>query len=149
MSSKQYLSDEVPIEYGIKKTWRIALVAPDGEILSSKGLGHSSSPAASIVAYHAIREFLPTTNWACKDLLCMDVGQMLELSRLRSWHCYRLAWGDRDPLDRDSVYPNGIDRTWTLYFCSNGSNKVLLTGELPEHWWDWSVDDRYHYIQNL
>jgi hypothetical protein len=29
---QQYLSDEIGIEYGIKKTWRVALVAPDGEI---------------------------------------------------------------------------------------------------------------------
>ena len=145
----QYLDDSIGIEYGIKTTWRIALVAPDGEILFSKGLGYSSTVSATSVALHYVRDFLPTTNWCGKELFLMAPTQMLGLSELRKWHNFRLAWGDGDPDAANSELPNGKDLDWTFYYCANGCDNVITSGRLPEEWWDWDDDDRYHYLQNV
>ena len=146
----QYWSDEIGIEYGIKKTWRIALVAPDGEILHSKGFGYSSSVPAQSVAYNAIQEFLESNpGWTGSSLVLQDIPQMLGSDRLKQWHCFRLAWGDNDPNEPFADSPNGRDLEWKFYFCANGRNQVLLTGSLPAEWWEWDDSHRYHYIQNV
>ena len=146
----QYLSEEVEIEYGSKKAWRVALIAPDGEILYAKGLGYRSSAPARSVAYNAIEKFLESNpGWTGSSLVLADVPQMLGLKRLKQWHCFRLAWGDNDPNEPFADSPNGCDLEWKFYFCANGRNQVLLTGSLPAEWWEWDDSHRYHYIQNV
>ena len=146
----QYLSEEVEIEYGSKKAWRVALVAPDGEILYSKGLGYRSSAPARTIAYNAIEKFLESNpGWTGSSLVLADVPQMLGLKRLKQWHCFRLAWGDNDPNEPFADSPNGRDLEWKFYCCANGRNQVLLTGSLPAEWWEWDDSHRYHYIQNV
>ena len=146
----QYLSDEIGIEYGIKKTWRVALVAPDGEILYSKGLGYYSCVDAQSVAYHSIQKWLiANPEWSGSSLVSRNISQMLGLDGLKEWHCFRLAWGNNDPNESYADAPNGRDLEWKFYFCANGRNQVLLTGSLPAEWWEWDDSHRYHYIQNV
>jgi hypothetical protein len=82
-------------------------------------------------------------------LVLRGPSQMLSLNELKAWHCFRLAWGDGDPLADYADSPNGRDDDWTLYFCSNGRKQPILAGKLPDGWWDMDDDEHYHYLQNV
>jgi hypothetical protein len=134
--------------YGSSRGWRTALIAPSGEIVDVATCGNDFVTAANAMAFKEIKKYL------CGDgailcsasLVAMDVSQMLGIGALKNWHSLRMAWGDSDPSDSSSVYPNGRDREWHLYWCGNGEKDVLLSGLLPEGWWEMDEDERYGLI---
>lgn len=148
--TQQFIDGSEFSGYGASLGWRVALISPKGEVVDATTLGYDNAvPAASLV-YGEIREYLqsPTCTWCGADTVVRDVAQMLGLSGLRQWHNFRLAWGDADPNEAYAECPNGRDTKWTLYFCANGRNSVVLTGQLPEGWWEMDEDDQYEYLLN-
>lgn len=144
----QYLEDTVGIQHGNGRKWRVALVAPDGQILTSQSLGYSSTDIALSSVLSQIASEIKDSTWSGKDLFLMDPGQMLGLAELRRWHNFRLAWGEGDPEARFSECPNGVDLHWNFYYCANGRCELITSGRLPEGWWKWDEEERWHYKEN-
>lgn len=135
------------------KGWKQALVREDAqgnqEIVSIRDYGYNSGDWGVIYAIPEIREWFENNKDYCgSELVLMDIGQMLMLSSLLKWHSFRVAWGDEKP-SATSYYSNknkGLE--WKLYLCSNGRDKLLTSGTLPEDWWESDTERRSWYLQN-
>lgn len=135
------------------KGWKHALVREDEngnqEIVAMEDCGFVSGDWGVLYAIPEIKEWLENnTNYCGAELVLMHMSQMLMLSSLLRWHNFRVAWGDEKPSD-SSYYSNkakGLE--WRLYLCSNGRDKLLTSGKLPDDWWDIDDAGKDWYLQN-
>jgi hypothetical protein len=130
------------------KGWRTVLIAPDGEIMNVVELGKKPQNYAVEVAALAIEKWLPTTTLSCKEFILKDVSEMLTNEKLLKHHVFRLAWGNINPTAKWAWAPEGHTH-WTLYWCGNGLQEPLISGELPEDYWSWDLDERANYLESI
>ena len=127
--------------------WKVQLVSPSGEVVGEESYGYASTTPEMSLAFREIEKFLKNCNWNTKEIVLLDISQMLSNEALFGWHNFRLSWGELNPLKDFAAYPNGEDTHWTLFYYSNGALQKLLQGSLPDDWWHLSSTERWAYLQ--
>jgi hypothetical protein len=124
--------------------WTMKLVSPKGEefTMDNNFGGYASSVVEHSFVFPLFREFLSKDQEYNKFLLTVGASQALLNETFMQFHSYRLAWGNANPTDPHVAYPNGVDTNWTIYRCSNGNQNIILSGSLPDNWWNLEDGER-------
>lgn len=119
--------------------------------------GNAASTGEVSHVLNKVSEYLESSecNYTGKNFILADVWQTILNGSFYPYHSFRLIWGTPpervSEVKEFSCYPNGVAEDWYFCYLSNntGRVKVLLSGKLPDGWWELDEEDRYHQLQNV
>lgn len=123
-------------------SWKLQLVNDD-KIFELGDAGYASSCVEHDYVIPEVRAFLKNSDLAAVDMVVADPYQALLNPTIAQYHMFRLVWGDQSPNDKFAAYPNGTDRSWTLYQLCNGKAKIVLSGSLPCNWTEMTEEEKF------
>jgi hypothetical protein len=146
------VSKDVVMGYGgdRNRAWKQAIISPEGEIVYMESLGYSAVNASSVYAHHFIKKYYqgkPNARFAA--LMVNHTAQMLALPELRRMTRLELVWGSKDSAITEYSYAsNVVDLDWFLVWVANGTREVVVSGSLPDGWFEMEWE-QYEILENL
>ena len=138
-----------------RNDWQLQLVDPTGKVWELGNMGYAASTGETSYALFKVREYLLSEecNWNGKDFVLAGVWQTFLNSAFYPYHNFRLVWGpvpnSPSEIGKFSAYSNGKDIEWHLVYSSNGRVQKLLSGSLPEGWWELEEEERAYQLENV
>ena len=146
------ISDNAVMGYGgdRNREWKTAIISPEGEIVYMETLGYSAVNASSVYAHHFIKKYYQSNSTArFASLMVKHTAQMLALPELRRMTKLELVWGSKDSAITEYSYAsNDVDLDWFLLWVANGVREVVVSGSLPNGWFEMEWE-QYEILENL